>query len=60
MKIDIKDNIIQVDMGKQLEGCIAMFGEDVSTSVSYPATKKWFEVMEDAEKLSEKKGEILH
>ena len=38
MKIDIKDNIIQVDIIKQLEECIEIFGEDVSTSVSSPAT----------------------
>ena len=45
---DIKENIIQVDMVKQLEECISMFGEDFSTSVSSPATKKLIELREDA------------
>ena len=39
MNIEIKYNIIQVDMVKQLEERIKMFGEDVSTSVSSPETK---------------------
>ena len=33
MKIEIKNNIIQVDMIKQLEDLMSMFGEDVSKSV---------------------------
>ena len=36
------------------------FGEDFSTPVSCPATKILFEVREDAEKLSENKGDIFH
>ena len=36
-----------------------MFGEDVSTPVSYPATKKLSEVREYAEQLSENKVEIF-
>ena len=42
MKKYIKGNILQVDMVKQLEECISMFGEDISTSVSSPATNKLF------------------
>ena len=44
MSIDIKDNIIKVDMVEHLEECISMFGGYLSTSVSYPATKKFFEI----------------
>ena len=36
-----------------------MFGEDVSTLVTYPATKKLFEVKENSKQLSEKKGELF-
>ena len=36
-----------------------MFGGDVSTSVTYNATNKIFKVREDAEKLSENKGELV-
>ena len=32
-----------------------MFDEDVSMLVTYPATKKYFEVRKDAEQLSENK-----
>ena len=42
MNIDIKDNIIQVDMLEQLEECISIFGEDASTSVLSSETKKHF------------------
>ena len=44
MIIETKYNKIQVDMFKQLEDFIEMFGEDVIASVTYPATKKLFEV----------------
>ena len=54
--IDMKDNKIQVDMVEHLEGFIGMFGEDFSTLVTSPITKKVFDVREDNEKLSEKKG----
>ena len=53
--IYIKDSTIQVNMVKKLEECIEMFGEDISTLITYPATKKLFEVREYAEQLSEKK-----
>ena len=42
--IEIKYNTIKVDTVKHLEDFISMFVEDVSTSVSYPVTKKLFEV----------------
>ena len=51
--------MIQVDMVEKLEECIEMFGKDVSKSVTYPATKKLFEVREDSEKLSDKKGGLF-
>ena len=35
-----------------------MYGVDVSMSVSYPATKKCFEMRGDSKKLSENKGEL--
>ena len=56
MKFEIRDRIIQDDMVKQLDKCIAIFREDVRTSVSSPVTNKLFEVMEDADQLSVKKG----
>ena len=37
-----------------------MFGEDVSTSVTSPATRKLLEVREDSKQLSKKKGELFH
>ena len=37
-----------------------MFGEEVSTLVTYPATKNFFKVMKDAEQLSENKGDFFH
>ena len=37
-----------------------MFGEDVSTQVSPPATNKLSEVTEDANQLSENKGYLLN
>ena len=46
-------------MVEKLEECIEMFGKDVSKSVTYPATKKLFEVREDSEKLSDKKGGLF-
>ena len=54
--IEIKYNTIHVDMVKQLEDCIEMSGEDVSTPIKYPANKILFEVREDAKQLSENKG----
>ena len=56
MNIEINDSDIQVNTVGQLEDCIEMFGKDVSTSVTYPETKKIFKVREDAEQLNEKKG----
>ena len=53
--IEIKDSSIQVDMIKQLEECIQIFGEDVSTLGTSPATQKLLELMEDAKQLSESK-----
>ena len=47
-------------MVEQLEKSIEMFGEEVSTVVTSPAGKKFFEVWEDAKQLSENKGELLH
>ena len=41
MNIEIKDSTIQVDMVKQLEECIEIFGEDVSTLVTSPETKNF-------------------
>ena len=41
MNIVIKDSTIQVDMVKQLEECIEIFGEDVSTLVTSPETKNF-------------------
>ena len=40
--IEKKDRMAQVNMVEKLEDCIEMFGEDVSTLVTYPATKKLF------------------
>ena len=60
MNIYTKENMIQVDMAKQLEECIGKFDEDVSTLVTSPATKKWFEVREYSEQLSDKKVELFH
>ena len=60
MNEQIKDSTIQVDMVEQLEKSIEMFGEEVSTVVTSPAGKKFFEVWEDAKQLSENKGELLH
>ena len=37
-----------------------MFGEDVSTQVSPPATNKLSEVREDANQLNENKGYLLN
>ena len=37
-----------------------MFGQDVSTLVTSPATNKFSEMREDAEELSENKGEFFH
>ena len=56
INIEINDSTIQVNTVGQLEDCIEMFGKDVSTSVTYPETKKIFKVREDAEQLNEKKG----
>ena len=50
--IAIKDSTVQVDMVKQLEECIEMLGEDVSTSVTSPATNKLFKMREDSKQLS--------
>ena len=60
INIEIKNNIIHINMVEHLRGCLTIFGEYFITPVSSPATKKLFEVREDAEKLSEKKGYIFH
>ena len=60
MNIEIKDNIILVDMVKQLEEYTKMFGEYVNTPVSSSETKNLFEVREDSRQLSENKGKLLH
>ena len=52
--------MIQVDMVKRLEECMEIFGEDVSTLVTSPATKKFFEGREDAKQLSDKRRELFH
>ena len=59
MNIEIKYNMIQVNMVKQLEERIEIFGEDVSMSVPSLATKKLIEGGEYAEQLSENKGELF-
>ena len=59
MNIEIKDSMIQVGMVKQLEERIEIFGEDVSTSVTSPATNKLFEVREYSEQLSKKKVKMF-
>ena len=59
INIEIQDNIILVDILENLEDCITMFGEDVSTSASSPATKV-SEVREYDKQLIEKKGELFH
>ena len=41
VNIEIKDKIIKIDMVKQLEDCIAMFGGNASTSMSSLATNKF-------------------
>ena len=46
--------------GEQLEECIEMIGEDISTSVTSPETNKLFEVREDCEQLSDKNGKLFH
>ena len=43
-----------------MEECIEIFGEDVSTLVTSPATKKLFEVREYFEELSYKNRELFH
>ena len=55
VNIYINENTIQVDMVKQLEECIGMFGA-LFTS---PATISFFEVRKDAKQLSEKKVEFF-
>ena len=42
MNMEIKDNMTQADIVKQLEECIESFGDDVSASVTSPETKKKF------------------
>ena len=59
MSIEIKKNIIHIDMVEQLRDCMEYFGEYVSSPVSPPAKKK-LEVREDAEHPSDKKGDLLH
>ena len=59
MNIEIKYNMIQVNMVKQLEERIEFFCEDVSMSVPSLATKKLIEGSEYAEQLSENKGELF-
>ena len=56
INIEIKDSPIQVDIVNQLDECIEMFDEDISTLVTFTTTMKSFEVREDAEQLSEKMG----
>ena len=56
INIYINNNTIQVDMVEQLEECKEKFGEDVSTLVTSTETKEFFEVREDSEQLSDKKG----
>ena len=58
--IDINGSTIKVYMVKQLEDFIDIFGEDVSTSFTYPATKKLFKVREYSKQLNDKKGEFFH
>ena len=55
MNIEIKYNTIQIDKVEQLEECIEFFGEDVTTSITSPATKKLFGVREDSKQLCENK-----
>ena len=43
-------------MVEQLEECIAMFEEKFSMSVSYPETKKLFELRKDSKQFIESKG----
>ena len=57
IKIEIKDSPIQVDIVNQLDECIEMFDEDISTLVTFTTTMKSFEVREDAEQLSEKRDD---
>ena len=59
MNIEIKDNMLQIYMVKNLEDIIKMFGEDVSTLCTSTATRNFFEVREDYKQLSENKGEFL-
>ena len=37
-----------------------MFGEDVNTSTTSPATNKLFEMREDTEKIIDMNGELFH
>ena len=60
MNIEIKENVIHLDMLEQLRECMKMFGEYVSTPVLYPETIFLSEVRFDAEKLIKKKGDIFH
>ena len=55
INIEIQDSTIQFSIVENLEECIEIFGEDVSTLVTYPATNIFFKVREDAKQLIDKK-----
>jgi hypothetical protein len=54
-----EDGSLEIEMRKYLEEAIELFGEDVSTRVSSPATKKLF-VLTPAEGLGDERAEIFH
>ena len=47
-------------MDEKLVKCMIYYGEDVSTPISYPETKKWFELREYTKLLIEKKIQLFH
>ena len=55
------DGTVKIEMKKQLEDTIKMVDERLlSNKVSSPASKKLFEVSEDATLLNEKESELFH
>ena len=54
------DGTVKIEMKKQLEETLAMVDDHVCGTVSSPATKRLFEVSEEAKPLDNKKSELFH
>lgn len=54
------DGTLKLEMKKLLKETLGMVDEDLSASVSSPATKRLFEISETADKLSEEKSALFH